>query len=115
MNKKQLSEHIGNIDDKLVQQAEQIPNYVMRNRKKRIKQLLATAAVLIIMFSSFSVGAMAFSRKIIVEVPVAQEIIELEGINLSLILPDSWKGQYVVEKNGQNYIVYHLQSKKKCQ
>ena len=42
MNKKQLSEHIGNIDDKLVQQAEQIPNYVMRNRKKRIKQLLAT-------------------------------------------------------------------------
>lgn len=112
MNKKQLSEHIGNIDDKLVQQAEQIPNYVMRNRKKRIKQLLATAAVLVLMFSSFSVGAMAFSREIIVEVPVTQEIIELEGINLSLILPDSWKGQYVVEKNGQNYIVYHLQSKK---
>ena len=27
MNRKQLSEHIGNIDDRLVEQAEKIPNY----------------------------------------------------------------------------------------
>lgn len=112
MNRKQLSEHIGNIDDRLVQQAEKLPNYVMQYRKKRIKQLLATAAVLLLMFSSFSVGAMAFAREIIIEVPVEQEIIELEGGSLALIFPDSWKGQYAVEKNGQNYIVYNLEIKK---
>ena len=33
MNKNQLSQHIGNIDDRLVQQAEQIPNYVMQHRQ----------------------------------------------------------------------------------
>mgnify|MGYP001129528184 CR=1 FL=1 len=30
MNKKQLSEHIGNIDDRLVQQAERISNYARK-------------------------------------------------------------------------------------
>lgn len=112
MNKKQLSEHIGNIDDRLIQQAEQLPNYALQRRKKRLKQLLAAAAVFVLMVSSFSVGALAFAREIIVEVPAEQEIIELEGVNLALIFPDSWKGQYAVEKNGQNYIIYNLQSKK---
>lgn len=111
MNKKQLSEHIGNIDDRLVQQAEQLPNYAMQYRKKRIKQLLAAAAVLVLMFSSFSVGVMASAREIIVEVPVEQEMIGLEGVNLAMIFPDSWKGQYTVEKYGQNYIVYNPQIK----
>ena len=92
MNKKQLSEHIGNIDDRLVQQAEIIPNYVAQHRKKRIRQLLATVAVLVLMFSSFSVGAIAFAR----EVPVEQENVVLDEIGLTLILPDSWKGKYEV-------------------
>ena len=96
MNKKQLSEHIGNIDDRLVQQAEIIPNYVARRRQKRIRQLLATAAALVLMFSSFSVGAIAFAREIIIEVPVEQENVVLEEIGLTLILPDSWKGKYEV-------------------
>ena len=92
MNKKQFSEHIGNIDDRLVQQAEIIPNYVAQHRQKRIRQLLATAAALVLMFSSFSVGAIAFAR----EVPVEQENVVLEEIGLTLILPDSWKGKYEV-------------------
>ena len=92
MNEKQLSEHIGNIDDRLVQQAEIIPNYVAQHRKKRIRQLLATVAVLVLMFSSFSVGAIAFAR----EVPVEQENVVLDEIGLTLILPDSWKGKYEV-------------------
>ena len=96
MNKKQLSEHIGNIDDRLVQQAEIIPNYVARRRQKRIRQLLATAAALVLMFSGFSVGAIAFAREIIIEVPVEQENVVLEEIGLTLILPDSWKGKYEV-------------------
>lgn len=92
MNKKQLSEHFGNIDDRLVQQAEIIPNYAAQRRQKRIRQLLATAAALVLMFSSFSVGAIVFAR----EVPVEQENVVLEEIGLTLILPDSWKGKYEV-------------------
>ncbi len=96
MNKKQLSEHIGNIDDRLVQQAEIIPDYAARHRRKRLRQLLAAAAVLVLMVSSFSVGAIAFAREIIIEVPVEQENVVLEEIGLTLILPDSWKGRYEV-------------------
>lgn len=96
MNKKQLSNHIGNIDDRLVQQAEQIPNYAALHRHKKIRQLLAAAAVIALMASSFSVGAFAFAREIIVEVPVEQETVDLEEIGLTLILPDRWKGQYEV-------------------
>lgn len=101
MNKKQLSEHIGNIDDRLVQQAEKIPDYATQHRQKRLKQLLSMAAVLALMISSFSVGAIAFAR----EIPVGQETLELEGFDVTLILPD----KYSVEKygeNGQNYVVY---------
>ena len=111
MNKKQLSEHIGNIDDRLVQQAEQIPNYLAQYRQRRIKQLLSVAAAFILMLSGFGVGAVVFAREIIVEVPIEQEILELEGVNLMLIFPDSWKGQYSVEKSGQNYVVYNPQIK----
>ena len=111
MNKKQLSEHIGNIDDRLVQQAEQIPNYLAQYRQRRIKQLLSIAAAFVLMLSGFGVGAVVFAREIIVEVPIEQEILELEGVNLMLIFPDSWKGQYSVEKSGQNYVVYNPQIK----
>lgn len=107
MNKNQLSQHIENIDDRLVQQAEKIPNYVTQHRQKRLRQLLATAATLVLMISSFVVGATAFAREIVVE----QETLELEGVDLTLIFPDSWEGQYAVEKNGINYVVYNPQIK----
>lgn len=106
MNKEQFSEHIGNIDDRLVKQAEQIPNYAAMRRKKGFRQLLGIAAALVLMVSGFGVGAIAFARETIVEVPVEQETLELEGINLTLILSDSWKGQYSVEKRGENFDVY---------
>lgn len=89
MNKKQHSEHIGNIGDKLVQQTETIPNYALQNRRKRLRQLLAAAA-LVLMVSGFSVGALAFAREI------EQEYVALEEIGLTVILPDSWKGKYEV-------------------
>ena len=96
MNKKQLSEHIGNIDDRLVWQAEKIPNYAAQHRQKRIRRLLAAVATLVLMVTSFSAGALAFAREIIVEVPAEQETVVLEEIGLTLILPDSWKGKYEV-------------------
>ena len=33
MNRKQLADRIGNIDDRLVQQAEDVPNYARRRRE----------------------------------------------------------------------------------
>ncbi len=63
MNKKQFSEHVGNIDDRLVAQAEHIPNYTVLHRHRRMRRLLATASVLALMFFSFSVGAMTAEIK----------------------------------------------------
>ncbi len=99
MNKKQLSEHIGNMDDRLVQQAEIIPNYAALRRHKRIRQFLTAVAALVLMVSSFSAGAIAFAHEIIIEVPIEQEKVVLEEIGLTLILPDSWKGRYEVIKD----------------
>lgn len=96
MNKKQLAEYLGNMDDRLIQQAEQVPHFTALRRRKTIRRLLATAAVLALMVSSFSVGAIAFAREVIVEVPAAQESVSLEEIGLTLILPDSWTDQYIV-------------------
>lgn len=92
MNKRQLADRIGNIDDHLVEEA----GYRRRKGRGGLRRLLAAVAVAALMMASFTVGALAFSR----EVPVEQEIIELPDIGLTLILPDSWKGHYGVEVNG---------------
>lgn len=96
MNSRQFAEHIGHMDDRLIQQAEQIPHFTALRRQKKLRQLLATAAVLALMVSSFSVGAAAFAREVIVEVPAEQETVSLDAIGLTLLLPDSWKDQYIV-------------------
>lgn len=111
MNQKQFSEHIGNIDDRLIKQAENIPNYAVQHRNQRIRQLLAMAAVFALMISSFGAGAIVFARETVVEVPSEQETLELEGVDLTLILPNHWKGQYAVIKNGTNFVVYNPQIK----
>lgn len=92
MNKRQLADRIGNIDGQLVEEA----RYRRRKRGGWGRRLLAAAAVLALMAASFTVGALAFSRA----VPAEQETIELPDIGLTLILPDSWKGHYGVEMNG---------------
>ncbi len=110
MNKKQLSEHIGNIDDRLVEQAENIPDYGRQRRQKGIRRLLAAAAVFVLMFGSFSVGAAAFAREIVVEVPVEQVTLSLDEIDLTMIFPDSWREKYSMEKYGeQNYVIYNTE------
>ena len=96
MTSKQLSDRIGNIDDRLVQQTEQGPNNggqsqiqkketVIMRQKKGFKSLVAVAAVIALMVCSFCVGAVAFAKEIVVEVPVEQETIEIEEIGLTLI------------------------------
>lgn len=109
MNKKQLSEHIGNIDDRLIEQAQKTPDYRRQRRQKAIRRLASTAAVIILMIGSFSTGALVFAREVVIEVPAAQETVTLDEINLTMILPNSWHGKYHVDKYGQNYIVYNTQ------
>lgn len=111
MNKKQLVEHIGNIDDRLICKAENIPDYATCYRQKRRRQLLAAVVALVFMISGFTLGATVFAREVIVKVPEKQETLKLDGVELTLILPDSWAGQYAVEKNGINYVIYNPQIK----
>lgn len=105
----QLSEHIGNIDEELVEQAMQLPNYGHQRRKKRIRRFAAAAAAVVLMAGSFSAGALVFAREVVVEVPEKQESLELADIGLTLLLPDAWSGKYGLEKDGDNYIVYNRQ------
>ena len=70
-----------------------------RMMKRRIfPRLIAVAAIVALMAASMAVGALAFSTETVVEVPVEQETLTLEELGLTLILPDSWKGQYTLEK-----------------
>ena len=107
MNEKQLSDRIGNIDDRLIQQAGQIPNYAQRHRKNGWRRIVSMAAVVALMVCSGAVGALAFSKETIVEIPVEQETIKIEEIGLTLILPDSWKGKYALEQN-DDFMEYHV-------
>ena len=66
MNRKQLSEHIGNIDDRLVEQSEKIPNYKQQHSRKIIRRFITIAAAFVLMACSFSAGAFAFARERVV-------------------------------------------------
>lgn len=92
MNARQLSDRIGNIDERLVQQAESIPNYSRQRRARSFRYAIAVAAVLVLMSTSFTAGALVFARETVVE----QETVELTQLGMTLILPDSWKGRYEV-------------------
>ena len=117
MNNRQFITRIGNIDDQLVQQAEHLPNYNRARRKSTLRHALTFAAVLILMMSSFAVGALAFSRETVIEVkvPIQQETLELSGIGITLILPDSWSGRYALEVDEfGNYMVYNPSIRAAC-
>lgn len=99
MKKEQLAERIGNIDAEFIQDAEYIPNYTKQHQKKVVRRLSVFAAVIALMVCSIGVGAVAFAKETIVEVPAEQEKIVLDKIGLTIILPDEWKGKYGVERN----------------
>lgn len=93
MNSRKFADRIGNIDDRLVQQAERLPDYRAQRRRKNFMRLVSWAATLVLMVCSFVTGATVFARETI----VGQEMVTLEEIGLTLILPDQWKGNYIVE------------------
>lgn len=96
MNKEQLSQRIGNMDDRLVAQAEHMPNYGRQRRSGLRRKIAGIAAVIVLMACSGAVGALAFSRETVTEVPAQQETVELAGIGVTVLLPDSWAGKYEV-------------------
>ena len=96
MKKEQLAKRIGNIDDRLVQEAGRFQDRGRRRRNGIFRKVLAAAAVLALMVCSGAVGAVAFAQEIVVEVPIQQETVTFEEIGITLILPDSWKGHYEV-------------------
>ena len=96
MNKEQLSQRIGNMDDRLVVQAEHVPSYGRQRRSSLRRKIAGIAAVIVLMACSGAVGALAFSRETVREVPAQQETVELTGIGVTVLLPDSWAGQYEV-------------------
>lgn len=92
MNGRDLADRLGNIDDRLVQQAEKIPNYRRQRRKRSLVRFAACAATVFLMFGSFVTGAVVFAGE-----PRGPEMLTLEEIGLTLILPEEWRGNYGVE------------------
>ena len=58
MNERQFADRIGNIDDRLVEEA----RYRRYRRGGGLRRFLAVAVVAALMAASFTVGALAFSR-----------------------------------------------------
>lgn len=101
MNVQQLSERMGNIDDRLIRQAEEHDEYRRSDRRRGFRRGISVAVVAALMMVSFTVGALASVSEL--------ETLALEEIGLTLIIPEEWKGKYALEKGeGQNeYYIYH--------
>ena len=84
-------------------------NQAQQHRKKRLRSWTAVAACIALMVCSFCVGAFAFARETVVEVPIEQETLTIEELGLTLILPDSWKGRYALMQDelGKEYLIYN--------
>ena len=109
MKSEQLSQRIGNIDDRLIEQAESVPDFGRARRIRSIRRAVTIAAAVALMVGSFAVGAYALNREpetIYVEVPGATEIVYVDtdldiikvgDSGISLIFPESWKDKYGYE------------------
>lgn len=110
MTSRQLSERIGNIDERFILQALEDGAETKPARRSFVKRFVIVAAMISSMIFGGAVGALAFSEEKIVEVPASVESVEIEELGLTLILPDDWKGRYAMEKNEWGeYVVYNPQ------
>jgi len=124
MNLKQFLDRIGNIDERLIQQAEPIPCYRQQQNHITLRRCIAAAATIVLMGCSFCIGAFAFAHETVIEVPVEMpvevpvepESITIEEIGLTLIFPDHWKDQYALEKNEfGEYLIYNPVIRNACE
>ena len=109
MKPTQFSHHIGNIDDRLIQEAGATPDSGRPRRGRNVKKVVLIAAVIALMTCSFVVGAFAINKEPeTVYVEKEQQIVTVGDSGISLILPDDWAGKYGVEQIGDGIAVYHL-------
>lgn len=109
MKRMQFAERIGNIDDRLIQEAGRLQKKKWV-RKPIPRKLLVTAAVLMLVLLGGTVGTFALSRATPIEVKLVDgaETVIFEDIGLAMILPEGWEGRCVVEKdNSECYRVYN--------
>lgn len=123
MNERQLAERIGNIDDRLVQQAEGYWITKKQRRMKILKRIGACAAVLVLAVGSFMLGRVAEADRIVKPDPLGIGMIHLEEMGLTIMLPESWGGSDWDEwKNGfgvelrqdGSYSVYSREIREAC-
>ena len=120
MKSEQFSHRIGNIEDRLIEEAENVPNFGRAQRVRSVRRMVLIAAAIVLMAGSFTIGAFAMQREpetIIIEVPGEAEIVFVEreqeiilvgDSGISLILTDLWVGKYGVEIDGDTIAVYLL-------
>lgn len=92
MNERQLAERIGNIDDRLIQQAVNYQITKKQRRMRTLKRIGACAAALMLAVGSFIMGRVVEADRIEQSTPMGIGIIRLEEIGLVMLLPDSWGG-----------------------
>lgn len=85
MTAKELAECMGDIDQRLIQGAEQTPNYGRRRRTGRLRRTLALMAAAVLMTASFAAGALSGDR--------GPETIPIPETGLTVVLPESWRGK----------------------
>lgn len=96
MTKEQLAERIGNINEELIYESDKRQNYsqVKVSHAKRPRRFVAMVAVIALMVASFAVGAFAATSS---HVAPNEERVDLDGLDVTIILPESWQGKYGME------------------
>lgn len=97
MNKKQLAERIGNLNEELLYEAESRPVFNEVKVSHRPRRIVTMVAVVALMVASFAVGAFAATRMSPSSERPAEEMVELDGLDVAIILPDDWAGKYGME------------------
>ena len=99
MKKEQLAQRIGNINEELIHESDSREIYQNVHVSHKPRRMVAMVAVIALMIASFAVGAFAASQANNRDARPAEERVELDGLNVTIILPDDWVGKYGVEVN----------------
>lgn len=104
MKAEKLAEHIGNIEDSLILEAN--GGKIVRIQTKTARRWVTVAAAVALMTASMAVGALALQPDPeVVYVDAMQEKVEIGDTGISLIMPKEWEERYEVENNENDGIV----------
>ncbi len=92
MNERQLAERIGNIDDRLIQQAESYQITRKQRRAGMFKRIGACAAALVFALGSFTLGRVVEADRVVQRGALGIGMVSLNEIGLGMMLPEDWGG-----------------------